>query len=251
MEGSAINAPHPDAAKDAAAFFDADEEGTSSPDPDPGDFNPETGDFSGSASDTRSDADRAEDAYQYKSGHGEPISVEEEAQHEAWIAAQVAEPELSEPEKQQAELRAIAEREAAAAQAAAPAAEASPPSAPESAGGTPGTGAAANGGGDDAGKQSGALEREYIVFQRVPLTERILKSLLKQIEDGNAPEPRVAYLELSRRTTRNDKQAVAQTYGEHKSALGDKCELAAVSSRSFKVRKVAPRQVVTSDISIS
>lgn len=100
--------------------------------------------------------------------------------------------------------------------------------------------------------KTGSTEREYIVFQRVPLTEKVLKHLLAAIEKGDAPTPRPAYFELHRATTRNDRQAIAEAYGENRDALGERCQLAAVSSRSFKERTVAPRiPVQRTDISIS
>lgn len=108
---------------------------------------------------------------------------------------------------------------------------------------SPGDGAESDPGQGEGDKTRGAAEREYIVFQKVPLTERVLKALLKQIEDGNAPSPRIAYFELQRETTRNDRTAVAKAYQKNRKTLGEKCELAAVSSRSFKERKVQPREV--------
>jgi hypothetical protein len=96
-------------------------------------------------------------------------------------------------------------------------------------------------------KARGASEREYIVFQKVALTEKVLKALLKAIEDGDSPSPRVGYFELHRATTRNDRLAIGEAYKHHRSTLGERCDLAAVSSRSFKERSVKPREVKPAD----
>lgn len=97
----------------------------------------------------------------------------------------------------------------------------------------------------------GAPERLYRVFQRVPLTDRVLRHMLEEIEAGRAPEPRVAFIETHHVEAKNDRQAIVETYKEHKDRLGPKCDLAAVSARSFKERHVEPRQVVAENISIT
>jgi hypothetical protein len=95
---------------------------------------------------------------------------------------------------------------------------------------------------DPAEKSGGQLSREYIVFQKVALTEKTLRHLLLQIETGSAM-PRVAYFELARATTRNDKQAIGEAYAANQEQLGERCDLAAVSSRAFKERRVQPEEV--------
>lgn len=92
-----------------------------------------------------------------------------------------------------------------------------------------------------AARTGGSLEREYIVFQKVPLTEKTLRHLLSQFDGENIPEVRVAYVELHRATVRTDKAAVADAYSIHHAELGNKCDLAAVSARAFKERHVEPR----------
>lgn len=130
-----------------------------------------------------------------------------------------------------------------------PADEEAPVEDPPAADPTPPAGSA---GQTDEASQQGSAEREYIVFQKLPLTEKVLKALLKEVESGNAPKPRVVFVELHRATTRNDRQAVAEAYKKNKDALGGECDLAAVSSRSFKERHVAPRVVTpATDIAIT
>jgi hypothetical protein len=89
-------------------------------------------------------------------------------------------------------------------------------------------------------KQRGAIDREYIVFRRTPLTATLLSSLLAELED-EAREPRLAYFELHRTVTRNDRDAVRQAYATHRHHLGSRCDLGVVSTRSFKIRHVEPR----------
>jgi hypothetical protein len=92
-----------------------------------------------------------------------------------------------------------------------------------------------------AARTGGSLEREYIVFQKVPLTEKTLRHLLTQFDKGEVTTVRVAYVELHRSTVRTDKAAVAEAYSIHHAELGNKCDLAAVSARAFKERHVEPR----------
>lgn len=92
-------------------------------------------------------------------------------------------------------------------------------------------------------KTRGAVEREYIVFHRIALTERVLKHLLDQLKNGDLAEPRVAFMEIHREITRNDKQAIGAAYDKHAERLGDTADLAAVSTRSFKQRRVQPEEV--------
>lgn len=280
---SALNSPHPDDTT-AEDFFGGEDAGA---DPDPGTFDPETGDFAKpaeatvqaqNASDNRTPEQRREDAYQYATSHGEPVTDDMTAAHEAFVAANpavdstpIAAEEVPEPLAQQAKLREIAQREAAekeaAAQAtaaaalasepevpaepAAAAAEETPPTAATTAAGTPGTDAAASGQAGASTAKSGDLEREYIVFQRVPMTKAALEFLLRQIESGEAPEPRVAWFELDRATARNVNSAVGAAYMKNAESLGAEADLAAVSSRSFQVKHVAPKQVVETNLSIT
>ncbi len=243
---STINAPHPDEGvkpDDADLFFGGDgEEATNGdaalPDPDPETFNPETGSFD--------------------TPDGETPDVTEEQ-------AAAAEAETNAALEQQAKLRAIAEREAAekaaADEAAAAAAEATPEPEPE----TPAAEVAADVAPSEAdapadpsadppaegAKQSGALEREYIVFQKIPLTEKVLKHLLAQIEAGKQGEPRVGYFELHRCEARNVNGAIAAAYTKHQKVLGEKADMAAVSSRSFQEKHVEPKQTVETNLSIT
>lgn len=210
---SPINAPHPDDEED---FFGGGAEPSIEGPPS---LSPEAA---------------AEEARVYREEHGEPT----EQAHSVTAGA---------GDDQQAKLRAIAERERAEAEAAAAEAAAATAEEPEPVDPSP---PAASDGPTEAAAPRGSVDRTYIVFQKVPLTEKVLKHLLKQIEDGKAPEPRVAFFELQRPVARNDRTAVVETYRAHRESLGAECELAAVSERSFKERKVAPRQVVRDDISI-
>lgn len=102
-----------------------------------------------------------------------------------------------------------------------------------------------------AAKKSGDLSREYIVFRKLGLNKRVLEGLLARIEDGSQPDPLVAWIEVERLEARNVVGAVGSTYTKHQQRLGNKVDLAAVSSRSFQVKHVEPRQVVQSNLSIT
>lgn len=97
----------------------------------------------------------------------------------------------------------------------------------------------------------GSPEREYTVLQRVSLTETLLKHLLEEVRSGNVAEARTAFLELDRTTARNDRQAIGDTYKTHRARLGEMCDLAAVTTRSFKIRHVEPRPQVREDLNIT
>lgn len=248
---SAVNAPHPDD-EAAAAFFGGDDDDATPPE-DPGDFTPdeETVEDDPGPTDTRTDAERKEDAYQYKVEKGEPVSPEEEAAHQEHVASLEAEaspPVDQQVDDQQARLRAIAQREAAEKAAAEAQVTAAADAEQEATEKKPVPESEPS---QTEDKTRGAVEREYIVFHRVKLTARVLEHLLKQLNEGEAAEPRVAFFELHRATTRNDKAAVAEAYTAHAERLGDRCNLAAVSSRSFKERKVEPRPVTETTISIT
>lgn len=236
---SAVNEPHPD--DEADLFFGGDgeeEAGETTPAPDPADFNPETGKFdepqAQAAPETPDPTPAVSDG---ATGSTTEPSAEEAAKANAEIEAKQAQEQKlrdmaateTEPAGDKPDDTALTDDEAAALAKAHAEAE--------------GEGA--------SGKQSGSLEREYIVFQRVPLTERALKHLLSQIEDGKAAEPRLAYFELHRCEARNVNGAVAEAYTKHQKALGEKADLAAVSARSFQEKHVEPRKVVESTLSIT
>jgi hypothetical protein len=254
VEASSINAPHPDDQAAEDLFFGGGEEDEATPaaEPDPGTFDPVSGTF-----------------------------PEGEVEAPAKKPEPAAEAEVPDAVAQQEKLRAIAQREADEAAAAAaeavedtPEAEAvedAPEPEPKEAvelpadgqdheveitGDAPEPEAEAGSsqvavGEEPKAKQSGPLEREYIVFQKIPLTERVLKHLLKQIEDGKAAEPRVAFFELHRCEARNVNGAVAAAYTKHQSVLGEKADMAAVSSRSFQEKHVEPKQKVETNLSIT
>lgn len=109
----------------------------------------------------------------------------------------------------------------------------------------------AEGSAGDGTKKSGDLSREYIVFRKLALTKRVLEGLLKRIEEGDLPEPLTAWIEVERLDARNVVGAVSATYTKNAKRLGDAVDLAAVSSRSFQVKHVEPKQVVQSNLSIT
>jgi hypothetical protein len=86
-------------------------------------------------------------------------------------------------------------------------------------------------------KPRGQIERVYRVFERITLTEQVLRRLLADIESGT-PAVRVAFCEIHQATARNDKAAIAEAYSLHKGSLPARADLAAVSSRAFKERRV-------------
>lgn len=104
--------------------------------------------------------------------------------------------------------------------------------------------------GDDAkDKKRGPVERDYIVFQEVPLTEKVLSLLLDAVKAGG--EPRVAYFELHRPTARNVSGAMTATWNAHKSTLGEKADMAAIAGKSFHKRHVEPREIRETQLAIS
>lgn len=229
MSESAINAPHPDDTGDIDSFFDPPSEEemeaelaetAAEPDPSsPPDLTPEAAAAEG-------------EAYrQEKEGPSEAEEIPAEAD------------EIPEPLQREQQLREIAEREQAAkAEAAAeatpePAAEAPLPSERQSMQDT------------TQGGEQRQQERPYIVFQRVPLTEKVLKALLEQLPE--AGEPRIAYFELHRAEARNVNGAVSAAYDRHKDALGNKCDLAAVTERAWQPRKVEVKPITETQLAIS
>lgn len=213
---SAVNTPHPDASEaDAEDFFGGDT---------PGD------ELAEQITEEEMEAEAAATAAEPDA----PLPSDEvlQADAEAYAAQHAAEAADGPHGEQQEKLREISEREKAEAAAAA----VNTAAAAATTAATPVAAAAPK-----PEKVSGKLEREYIVFQQVVLTDKVLRHLLKQIDEGNAPEPRVAYVELHRAVSRNDKQAIGLAYAANKESLGAVCDLAAVSSRSFKERHVAPK----------
>jgi hypothetical protein len=217
METS-INQPHENSAPDEAELFFGTPE--DSP-PDPGDFNPETGDFSRSAEKMEAEGER------YREERGEaPSESTQSAETTARLAA--AEADQDDTLEQQERLRAIsAKRQAEEV----PVTDDTPADADE--------------------KKRGPVTREYIVFQQVDLTHKVLEHLMGKLTSGENPEPVVAFVELHRSTARTDKLALTEAYSKHKDSLGKRCELAAVSARQFKTRRVQPRAIVKNDVEIT
>lgn len=91
-------------------------------------------------------------------------------------------------------------------------------------------------------KKRGSVNREYRVFHRLPLTEKALTFLLKQVQEGRQPEPRIAYFEVAAFDERNAVSAIARAYKEHEKILGEKADMAAVSAKSFQERHVEPKE---------
>lgn len=215
MEAStSINAPHPDADPDEEAKFFAgaedDEDGATvvpavkdetEPDtePDPANFNPESGTFE------------------------EPEAAAEEPTPEH---AQTADPT-------DAPSTSPAEGANGAAASASPASSGTTAEAAE-------------------GKKRGSIDREYIVFQKVPLTKAALAHLLKVLEAGDEGKVRIAYMEVDRLQARNAVQAVGVTFLANQATLGEKgTTLAAVSSKSFQEKTVKPKQNIETTLDIS
>ena len=102
-------------------------------------------------------------------------------------------------------------------------------------------------------KQRGSVSRQYIVFQRLALTKRVLEHLLAELESGErGGEPRYAFFELHRTDARNANEAVTAAYDKHHERVGDTVDMAAVSNKSFQVRHLEPAvpQKVTAKISV-
>lgn len=102
----------------------------------------------------------------------------------------------------------------------------------------------------DTSRARGAPEREYVVFQAIGLTEKVLRSLLGELEKGT--QVRTVLFELHRTNARNVNGAIADAYLTHRERLGEKVDMAAVSAKSLQTRHVEPKQrVVESALSIS
>lgn len=215
MEAStSINAPHPDADPDEEAKFfgevevgdtkaeelSPDEKGETEPDtePDPADFNPESGSFD--------EADPKKE---------QPVAEES-------VATEVADPT-----------------------------DAPSNSPAEGANGAADSASLASSGTEDA-KKRGSIDREYIVFQKVPLTKAALAHLAKVLEAGDEGKVRIAYMEVDRLQARNAVQAVGVTFLANQESLGEKgATLAAVSSKSFQEKTVKPKQNIETTLDIS
>jgi hypothetical protein len=92
-------------------------------------------------------------------------------------------------------------------------------------------------------KQPGSTAREYIVFQRLALTQALLKRMLKAMDEGEMPEPPIALVELGRRVCRTDREAIAEIYVKHASDLPKPpLKLAAVTTRGLNEREIKPRE---------
>jgi DNA (cytosine-5)-methyltransferase 1 len=275
-----VNAPHPDSPPDeAAAFFgDPEPETPQADDPGPAD----------TRSELERQEDSYQYKLSHGEPISEELNAaHEQFQRESVQAEQDAEFEAAAPEQSNAEraaevspdpndqLRAIAERERAEAesrveaeaeqvaerQAEEPQGVVEEPQGVVEADPTPaddgGTTGSTTEDGDEAagestgGKKSGDLSREYIVFRKLGLNKRVLEGLLQRIESGEQPDPLVAWIEVERLEARNVVGAVGGAYTKHQQRLGDKVDLAAVSSRSFQIKHVEPRQVVQSNLSIT
>lgn len=230
MEASAINEPHPDdvatepAQDEADLFFgDPETEEQIAASPDPSTFNPESGTF---------DTPPGGEAHQGETP-GDPSKAAPDPTPAVEAGTTGSTGEATDPTPPS------------------PNTSAEPPT-PSTSGEPAGqttTAPAASGGQTE--KKGGNPEREYLVFHKVALTAPALKFLLGEIEAGNAPEPRVAYLRLHRSSTRKVESAIIEAYNEHKEALGEKCELAGVSERSFQERHVEPKQRIETNVSLS
>lgn len=254
MEASAINQPHPDdkPGDDLGDFFDppSDEELAS--------------EFEEAAAEPEQGLPTLSE--EQAKAEGEAYRQEKEGLSEEEIDdAVVPEPEakepveedIPEPLKREQQLREVAEREAAEAEAEAepepeyesrtldetasegvPAEERPLPSERESMQEQP-----------QASGESRQQERPYIVFQQVPLTERVLKALLESLPEDGAP--RIAFFELERAEARSVNGAVSAAYGKHKGTLGNKCDLTAVTERGWQKRHVEVKPVTETQLAIS
>lgn len=216
MEASAINAPHPDdepSSDDLEGFFDP----------------PSEEELTEEFQETAAEPDPAalpDLTPEQAKAEGEAYREEKEG---------VKPEDVPEPLQREQQLREIAEREAAQKPEEQVAAE------PEQIS-VAGTASAPEQG-------SRQQEREYIVFQQVPLTEKVLKGLLESLpSDGT---PRVAYFELHRAEARNVNGAVSTAYETHKDALGNKCDLAAVTDRAWQTRHVEVKPITETQLAIS
>jgi hypothetical protein len=105
---------------------------------------------------------------------------------------------------------------------------------------------------DGAVKKKPPIDREYIIYQPVKLTEATLTALLKEVQTGDGGSVREVLFELDRVTTRTTKEAAGQTYNKHKASLPEKVSLNVVSASSMQTKTIAPKErpvEVTLDIS--
>ena len=233
MDETAINAPHPDEAPhgtierigdteigDPEAFFDA---------PAPAGLP------------NLSPAEAAAESIRYRDERGENVT-EEERRHAAYLLSvedhEQREKALAASEKVRRELAEERERLTASPALDEPT-RPEPSSLPELAvpPAAPPLGEAVT----PPEQPAPAPVREYVVYQSIVLTERVLVHLLEQIRTGAAAEPRVALFELHRTTVRNDKQAAAEAYSLHHDRLGKIAQVVVATARSMKPRTIKPK----------
>lgn len=241
MEESAINTLHPDdaASDDIGGFFDPPDEAELEEE-----FNATAAEPDPSAPPTLSPEAAAAEGEAYRQEKEGTAPEPDEASESVEVPVVEGE-EVPEPLQREQQLREIAEREKAEAAAKSEAAEAAEPQPAEDRA-LPSERPSMNAAEPTDTRQQ---ERPYIVFQKVPLTEKVLKALLEQLPDAGAP--RVAFFELHRAESRNVNGAVAAAYDAHKDALGNKCDLAAVTERSWQSRSVEVKPVTETQLAIS
>lgn len=100
------------------------------------------------------------------------------------------------------------------------------------------------------GKKSGAIIRKYKVFVERHLTEAVLRSLLKEVTDGNDGKVPVVHLELDELDARNPEGALKQAFKANRAQLGDEATLTATPAGSWKPQPVKPKPVVDEDVEV-
>jgi hypothetical protein len=99
--------------------------------------------------------------------------------------------------------------------------------------------------------ESKAEPRDYVVFQEMALTERMLKSLLEEFRTSSDPEPRKVYYVISTETKHTAIAALEAAYTTHKDALGEEATLVALTAKKWQPKRIKPkvRTRVSLDIS--
>lgn len=93
------------------------------------------------------------------------------------------------------------------------------------------------------------LDRTYVVFQQVALTREILQRMLKHVEDGGSVVTVLA--PLGTYENRNKAGAMRDAYMDNREALPKTAYLTAVTERSVKVHKIAPKKPVEPSLEIT
>lgn len=96
-----------------------------------------------------------------------------------------------------------------------------------------------------------AAPRDYLVFQEMVLTERMLKTLLEEFKTSSDPEPRKVYYVISKEEKHTAIAALESAYTTHKDALGEEATLVPVTAKKWQPRHIKPKVKTRVSLDIS